>query len=105
MPERAQPCPMMKQRAKRFLIETAIRFRESGEKDWNDGTTKNISSSGVLFRADRILQIKSMLEMEIRFPPELTGGTTANVFCWGSIVRSDAESQAASILGYRFTHE
>ena len=102
----------LKARSERFPIETTIRFRKNGDADWSVGTTVNISSSGVLFRSEEALPPKTVLEMEIRFPRELTGGVTAEVVCWGPVVRSEPASSlyfpaqaAASILGYRFTHE
>ncbi len=100
----------LKPRARRFPIETPVRYRESGRTEWNEGTTINISSSGVLFRCAAALEPKKMLEMQIVFPAEITGGDPANVVCTGPVVRavpaSSADSlpsQAAAILHYRFT--
>jgi hypothetical protein len=75
-------------RAHRFPISAPILYRERGESEWNEGTTVNISRSGILFRSSRDLQLKSMLEMRILFPAEITGGAEADVICWGPVVRS-----------------
>ncbi len=106
-PQRANLRP----RAQRFPIETPVRYRKSGRTEWSEGTTVNISSSGVLFRCAAALEPKTMLEMQIVFPSEITGGVPANVVCVGPVVRSvppsspgSFPSQAAAILHYRFTH-
>ena len=96
-------------RAQRFPISTPILYRERGESEWSEGTTVNISRSGILFRSSRELQPKSMLEMMILFPAEITGGAAADVVCWGPVVRSDKPAPpdprpcfAASIVQYQF---
>jgi hypothetical protein len=101
-----------KPRAERFPIQTQMRFREKGEPGWNEGTTLNISRSGILFRTPRALQPNTVIEMQILFPAEITGGIPANVLAWGPIVRAQAPAgpnqdpaQAAAILSYRFTHD
>jgi len=101
-----------KPRAERFPIQAQMRFREKGEPGWNEGTTLNISCTGILFRTPRALHPNTVIEMQILFPTEITGGIPANVLCWGPIVRSQAPAglnqdpaQAAAILSYRFTHD
>jgi hypothetical protein len=98
-------------RAHRFPISAPILYRERGESQWSEGTTVNISRSGILFRSSRELQPKSMLEMMILFPPEITGGAAADVVCWGPVVRSQTPTPpdtqpcfAASIVHYQFRH-
>jgi len=99
-------------RAPRFPIQAPLTFRAGGEKSWHEGTTINISRSGVLFKTDHALEPKTVLEMRIAFPPEMTGDVGTNVVCWGPIVRrqvlgSDEESHdlAATIFRYRFKRE
>ncbi len=98
-------------RAPRFPIEARMQYREGGETAWHEGTTINISRSGVLFRAARTLEPRKVLEMRIDFPPEYTGEAETSVVCWGPVVRSqpfpecDGQStMAASIFHYRFHH-
>jgi hypothetical protein len=99
--------PLVKPRAQRFPIQTPVSYRASGETEWSQGTTVNISRSGVLFRAGREIEPKTVFEMRILFPPEITGGVPANVVCWGPAVRSESGGSlvAAAILKYRFTRE
>ena len=98
-------------RAPRFPIEAKMQYREGGETSWHEGTTINISRSGVLFKADRALEPRKVLEMRISFPPEFTGDSETGVICWGPIVRQQPISGettppaiAASIFHYRFQH-
>jgi len=107
-----EPRAPMKPRAERFPIQTALRFRVSGVTEWIEGKTINISSTGILFSTPTTMQPDTMLEMQIIFPPEITGGNPANVICTGPIVRTvpaaSANShgtQAAAILRYRLTHD
>ncbi len=98
-------------RAPRFPIEAKMQYREGGEASWHEGTTINISRSGVLFKADRALEPRKVLEMRISFPPEFTGDSDTGVLCWGPIVRQqlispsdEIPAMAASIFHYRFQH-
>jgi hypothetical protein len=77
-----------KYRPPRFPIRTIFRYRESGAAAWHQGSTIDISRSGVLFCAEYELPLKTVLEMEIGFPSEMTGGSAAGLFGCGQIVRS-----------------
>ena len=76
---------------------------------WSHGFTVNISRSGVLFRAEEDIVPKTVLEMRIVFPAEITGSQPANVICWGPVVRSESAGSgtalAAQIVKYRFVRE
>ena len=78
-----------KTRAQRFPIEAPVRYRAGGDVAWGEGATVNISRSGVLFRAEKEIEPKTMLEMRIVFPSEITGNGPANILCWG---RSSAKN-------------
>ncbi len=93
-------------RAPRFPIEAKMQYREGGESAWHEGTTINISRSGVLFKSDRTLEPRKVLEMRIAFPPEFTGDSETGVLCWGPVVRQtdDPPAMAATIFHYRFQH-
>ena len=75
-------------RHKRFDIQTPMRYRIVGEREWHYGTTLNISSSGILFEAET--EVESGMNIEIRFalPVERSPGTPAMVSCRGTVVRS-----------------
>ena len=95
-------------RARRFPIRTTVRYRASGEADWREGASINISSSGILFRVCETLPVETMLDMQIIFPQEVTGGVPANVECWGPVVRteppSDSDSRPAQAVCFRRYH-
>lgn len=79
---------MERSRARRYEIGTVIRYRVRGEREWHEGVTENISTSGVLIRTDRSLESKTAIEMRFFLPVELDGETAAEVFCRGLVIRS-----------------
>lgn len=105
LPEEAQR-DAYKPRAQRFAIQAPLRCRAGGDIVLTEGTTLNISRSGVLFRAEKEIKPTTMLEMRITFPGELTGNGPASILCWGRVVRIIASSPgsvlAAAIIKYRF---
>ncbi len=99
-------------RAPRFQIEMPIRFRQEPGANWQEGTTMNISRSGVLFLAEDLMEVNSLLELSFTLPMEFGGNAGAVVFCKGQIVRTvlpaatDARpALAARILAYHFARE
>jgi len=74
-------------RAERFAIETMIRYRNVGQNRWYQGKTENISGSGVLFRAKKLLALKTRVEMIFPLPIRGSGASGANVKCVGQTVR------------------
>ena len=98
-------------RARRFNLQVPLRYRRLGEIEWSKGTTENISRSGMLFRAEQVIQPQVQLEINLVLPPEITGLSTAEVVCKGEVVRallSDTATMrpavAAKILHYEFPH-
>jgi two-component system, cell cycle sensor histidine kinase and response regulator CckA len=122
-PEAAMPTPFAKPsqavqsreippaRAQRFQLHLPLRYRRLGEKTWHEGTTENISRSGMLFQADEALQPSSQLEINLVLPAEIAGLSATEVVCRGEVVRT-VESRgtsvnpalAARILQYHFQH-
>ncbi len=93
----------LRPRAQRFPIETFVRFRASGDTHWSEGTTVNISRSGVLFYSPKALRPKTKIEMRIVFP-------TVLIVCWGSVSRTEPamsgnarSALAAVIIDYALT--
>lgn len=75
-------------RARRYEIGTVIRYRVRGEREWHEGVTENISTTGVLIRTDRSLEARTAIEMSFFLPVELDGECAAEVFCRGLVIRS-----------------
>lgn len=99
----------MVNRAVRFDLHMPLRYREAGCAGWREGWTENISRSGVLFRAERLLGSNTPLELVLLLPGELTGSTPTTILCSGLIVRAvppEAGNErlvlATSISSYRF---
>jgi hypothetical protein len=99
-------------RAFRYPIHMVIRFRKSGTTEWHEGTTVNISRTGILFQSNMNFSPRTLLEMQVILPYEVSGEPPANVLCWGPVVRLDSElteegrtALAAAISRYRFGHD
>jgi hypothetical protein len=108
----ANVTPKEASRARRYEIGTVIRYRVRGERDWQEGTTENISISGVLIRTARALKPDTAIEMRFFLPVELQGECAAEVFCRGLVVRSSQSSGlggevtiAARIVHSRFLRQ
>ena len=99
-------------RARRYQIEAPVLYRRPGQVDWTEGRSENISSSGILFRGNRVLETGMSVELGFKFFAERNGGEGAVVMCQAQIVRSvlpplrDAPpALAARILAYWFVRE
>jgi hypothetical protein len=98
-------------RARRFNLHLPLRYRQVGEQRWIEGTTENISRSGLLFRGEEALQPNAKLEISLVLPAEIAGLAATEVICRGEVVRSIEGNQvgvspalAAKILQYHFQH-
>ena len=98
-------------RARRFNLHLPLRYRLLGDQRWIEGTTENISRSGLLFRGEEALQPNAKLEISLVLPAEIAGLAATEVICRGEVVRSIEGSQvgvspalAAKILQYHFQH-
>jgi PAS domain S-box-containing protein len=98
-------------RAQRFNLHLPLKYRLVGEGDWRQGTTENISRSGMLFRAEEMIPPNAMLEINLVLPAEIAGLSAAEVVCRGEVVRALEPEEptmnpalAAKILQYRFQH-
>jgi PAS domain S-box-containing protein len=96
-------------RATRFDLHLPLKYRLLGESGWREGTTENISRSGMLFQAEEFIAPNAQLEINLVLPAEIAGLAAAEVVCRGEVVRtveSGAVSPtlAAKILQYHFQH-
>jgi PAS domain S-box-containing protein len=98
-------------RATRFDLHLPMKYRLVGESGWREGTTENISRSGMLFQAEEPIAPNAQLEINLVLPAEIAGLAAAEVVCRGEVVRT-ARSEgstvsptlAAKILQYHFQH-
>jgi len=98
-------------RATRFDLHLPLKYRQVGESGWREGTTENISRSGMLFQAEEPIAPNAQLEINLVLPAEIAGLAAAEVVCRGEVVRTvNPESGtvsptlAAKILQYHFQH-
>lgn len=96
-------------RERRLKHNVTVQFRVTGSKMWHEGTTENISKSGVLFRSEETFQEGVGLELVFEMPRELTGDEAAPVMCKCTVARvmpSQKESAvyhiACSVRDYEF---
>ena len=89
------------ERAQRFAVELPVKYRESGAANWRRGATLNMSTSGVLFRAEEPLPPRTRIEMELTLPAALPDSPRAEIKVRGTVVRRSlqAEGNAAPVLG------
>ena len=96
-------------RAQRFNLQSPLKYRLLGESVWCNGTTENISRSGMLFRVEETIQPNAQLEINLVLPAEIAGLSSVQVICHGEVVRTVELEQpivgpalAARILRYQF---
>jgi hypothetical protein len=84
-----------------------VRYRPQDTDRWLLGRTENVSRSGVLFEAEQLLDIDSLIELQLMLPG--ADGGASDVLCLGRIVRQiepptegARPSLAATIEEYRF---
>ncbi len=94
-------------RATRFDLHLPLKYRLLGESGWREGTTENISRSGMLFQAEEFITPNAQLEINLVLPAEIAGLAAAEVMCRGEVVRTVesgtvSPTLAAKILQYHF---
>jgi hypothetical protein len=104
---------MEQRRTRRFTLQLPLSITRTGaEKVTLSGLTRNISSSGVLFLADREPDLGGPIEYVITLTAE--GAQVVNLRCIGKVLRSErAESNgsnksfqiAATLERYEFVRD
>ncbi|HLY59839.1 MAG TPA: PilZ domain-containing protein [Terriglobia bacterium] len=94
-------------RSGRVPLEMLLRFRQPEQTAWCLGTASNISSGGILFRAEQTMKVHTPIHMNYSLPASVAGRAGLEVGCKGEVVRVETpESQdgtflfAVKILGY-----
>jgi hypothetical protein len=83
--------------SQRFPMAWHVRYRVVGggaARVLGTGKTVNISSSGILFRADQVLAQGVSLELDLDWPAKLDGKISMKLSVRGRIVRSDEGDHA-----------
>jgi hypothetical protein len=97
--------PADRRHSDRFQIEREVKYRtlskRSGE-DTGGGKTVNISSSGVLFTAERMLVPGRRMELSIGWPAQLDNKTSLRLVARGRVLRWEGGRAALEIQQYEF---
>ncbi len=72
-------------RAPRFDLRVPVRYRAFGGDDWHEGSSENMSRTGLLFRADCLLPVSTRIEMLVTLP---IGPGGSEIRCRGRVVRT-----------------
>lgn len=92
-------------RAHRYEINTGMRYRIRGAKQWRGGTVQNISISGALINAD-FMEMGTAIELSFSLPVHLQSESAAEVFCRGSVIRSSKsdDPDEAALVAVKIEH-
>jgi hypothetical protein len=82
-----------------FAIQTALRYRVRGERNWHDGLTETISRTSVLFRGEDLIEPNTPVELTFTLPVKLAAEGGVKVMCRGVTEISDQ----TSMISVRFS--
>ena len=74
-------------RARRFALHLQVYFRHPQSPTWLEGTTENISYSGVLFRSTKVLDPDTPLELRLKLATGSKSSPAAEIRCKGAVIR------------------
>lgn len=86
-------------RALDYAIQTALRYRVRGERNWHDGMTETISRISVLFHGEQMIEPNTPVELTFTLPIKLAGEGGVKVMCRGVT----ETSEQASMISVRFS--
>ena len=94
-------------RAPRFDLHLPLKYRLLGESGWREGTTENISRSGMLFQAEEFSHPMRNSRSTWYCLQKSRDWQSAEVICLGEVVRTVesgtvSPTLAAKILQYHF---
>jgi hypothetical protein len=75
-----------RERRLRHVVPVLYRFGKKGE--WLEGTSVNLSRSGLLFRASSEAALGIRVEVKLQMPEELTGESDVEVLCHAVVARA-----------------
>jgi hypothetical protein len=95
-------------RAPRFRLDLTVRYRAVGDGEWRQAKTGNISSTGVLVRAEDAVPVDTRLELRVTLSVNDPAARNGEVACVGRVVRvvgapeGSAQGFAVAIDEYAF---
>ncbi len=82
-------------RSQRFQLRLPMRLLRVGANALSGvAETVNVSSGGVLFTADRRLEVGETIEYEIAFPPQPGAAGRTDLHCLGKVLRYEGSTSA-----------
>jgi PilZ domain len=104
--------PRIAGRARRFSLRFPVYYRQLDSPTWLQGTTENISHTGVLFLSSSPLAPETTLDMRLKVAVRTKGGGPAEVRCKGLVVRLEPRNEprtpialAVAIRDYRIVRQ
>jgi hypothetical protein len=93
------------ERARRFPLHFPVYFRQPPSPTWLEGTTENISYTGVLLRSSYSLALETAIEMKLRLGPAAKRAGAGEIRCKGTVVRLESrdvpETPVALVVAIR----
>ncbi len=100
------------ERARRFSLHLPVYFRQSHGTTWLEGTTENISYTGVLFRSTHPVVPETSLELRLQLAVGPKLSNASEIRCRGAVVRVEQRNApespvalAVSITDYRIVRQ
>jgi hypothetical protein len=99
-------------RAKRFTLHLPVYFRQPQSPTWLEGTTENISYTGVLFRSSSPFVPETPLELRLQLAVGTKQNHASEIRCKGAVVRVEQRNApdtpvalAVAIRDYRIVRQ
>jgi hypothetical protein len=100
------------ERARRFVLQLPVYFRPPHSPTWLEGTTENISYTGLLLRSTHLLVPDTSLELRLQLATGPKLNNASEIRCKGAVVRVEQRNApetpvalAVSISGYRIVRQ
>lgn len=110
MAQRISPTPTG--RARRYSLHFQVYFRERDSPKWLEGTTENISHTGVLFLSSSPFALETALDLRLSLEVGTKGRDPAEIRCKGAVVRLEKSkvpgtpiALAVAIRDYRIVRQ
>jgi len=82
-----KPSHQVPERARRFALHLPVYFRQPHSPTWLEGTTENISYTGVLLRSSHPLVPETSLELRLQLAVGAKLSPASEIRCRGAVVR------------------
>jgi hypothetical protein len=89
-------------RSLRVNLRVPVRYRVIGEESWREGTSENISRTGVLIRATQPAALGAEVDVVLTVPAGIIGGLAGTIICTGAVARRAPDVAGAPGLAVMF---